>query len=468
MANDPVQNILLLQRFGFGPRAGEAEAVADVRERLIAEVEARQSPDVHLPMTPSVNAVLAEVEEFRTETRKKREATELADMRRSAEASGMLGPPMPAPTPGSYAQAVYRDGVNAVMTAAYHAPLGYAERLAWFWSNHFAISVSKSSAVRAIAAEYERSAIRAHVFGRFEDMLLAVARHPAMLMFLDQRQSIGPNSRAGQRRARGLNENLAREILELHTLGVSGGYSQADVTSLAKMLTGWTIVGPQDEDGDIGLFTFNRNRHEPGQQTLLGKVYADGGQGQADAALRDIARHPSTANFIAHKLARHFIADEPPAALVASLADVFRKTGGDLAAVSRALLTANEALAPPGKIRSPLEFIVSALRATAREAEAGSLFGPMRALAQTLWQPGGPNGFADTAAAWLHPEGMKVRMEVASQFARQSKVQGNPNELLGQIVGPAASSETRQSVSRAESRAQGVALLLMSPEFQKR
>src|ERR1700744_4124152 len=220
---------------------------------------------------------------------------------------------------------------------------GFAPRVAVFWSNHFCISANKGGLARMGAGSFEREAIRPHVFGRFAEMLMAVEQHPAMLFFLDNQQSLGPDSRAGQNRKRGLNENLAREIMELHTLGVGGGYTQDDVTSLARIITGWTFAGRQGQLGTPGTFVFNANAHEPGAQLLLGKTYEDNGVAQGEAALADIARHPSTAKFIATKFARHFVADDPPPALVARLQEVFRKSDGDLKALATALVDSDEA-----------------------------------------------------------------------------------------------------------------------------
>ena len=320
------------------------------------------------------------------------------------------------------------------------------------------------------AGAFEREAIRPHVLGRFADMLKAVEQHPAMLFFLDNQQSLGPDSRAGQNRKRGLNENLAREIMELHTLGVGGGYSQQDVTSLARIITGWTFAGRQGQLGTPGSFVFNANAHQPGSQQLLGKIYGDAGVAQGEAALADLARHPSTAKFIATKLARHFVADEPPAALVARLQRMFGDSDGDLKKVTAALLDSDEAWkAPLTKLRSPYEFLVAAGRLLARIPEDPALYlNGLNQLGQPLWAPVGPNGFPDTNAAWAAPEGMKLRLDISAQLA--SRVVGNiePRDLLELVAGEAASAETRQAIERAETRQQAVALLLMSPEFQRR
>src|SRR6202011_3791374 len=211
-----------------------------------------------------------------------------------------------------------------------------------------------------------------------------------------------------QNRNRGLNENLAREIMELHTIGVGGGYTQDDVTSLARIITGWTFAGRQGQLGPPGHFVFNANAHQPGPQALLGKTYVDTGVAQGGAGLGDIARHPSTAKFIATKFARHFVADEPPPSLVVRLQEVFRKSDGDLRALATTLVDSDEAWqAPLTKLRSPYEFLVAAGRLLAQIPDDPSRYlGGLNLLGQPLWSPAGPNGFPDTNAAWAAPEGM--------------------------------------------------------------
>ena len=267
------------------------------------------------------------------------------------------GQPAASPPPGPPQQAavrreVFQDKSAARVSHAASTDAPFVERLVQFWSNHFCISASKGPGVRIMAGGFEREAIRPHVLGRFGDMLKAVEQHPAMLIYLDNAQSIGPNSQAGRNRGRGLNENLAREILELHTLGVDGGYTQADVTSLARIITGWTIVdqrfaaaqpkGRPAQNLTVGTFMFAQPRHEPGQQTVLGKVYADNGLATGEEALADLARHPATARHIARKLAQHFVSETPPPALVARLEKTFRDTDGNLGAVAKALASAPE------------------------------------------------------------------------------------------------------------------------------
>ena len=357
---------------------------------------------------------------------------------------------------------IFLGEVKARFAAAMHAEIGLIERLTWFWSNHFCISADK---VPAMAGAFEREAIRPHVLGRFADMLLAVESHPAMLFYLDNASSIGPDSVAGINRSRGLNENLAREILELHTLGSRTGYSQDDVTRFAKVLTGWTIRPNNNNPDHGGEFVFNGRIHQPGPQTIVGKTYADDGMEQGRAVLLDLARHPATADHVAQKLARHFVADQPPAKLVARLTKTFRDTDGDLRQLARALITAPEAWElPRSKLKRPSQWRIASLRASgATEPNTERVLRTMALLGEPLWRPPSPKGFPDDDAAWL--DGMGLRLDIANAFAARVADRVDPPALVDELIGPLASPETRQTIARAESRAQAFALLLMSPEF---
>jgi uncharacterized protein (DUF1800 family) len=368
----------------------------------------------------------------------------------------------PGPHPPPLPQQLLLKEAQARFDAATAAEIGFVERLVWFWSNHFCISADK---VVGMAGPYEREAIRPHVLGRFGDMLQAVESHPAMLYYLDNVQSMGPDSIAGINRDRGLNENLARETLELHTLGVRTGYTQTDVTNFAKVLTGWTWILP-GEPLHGGEFAFVRRLHEPGPQIVLGKSYPDSGLGQGRAVLADLVHHPATANHIAQKLAAHFVADEPPPSLIGKLEQTFSGTGGDLKQVYKTLITADESWTPQRtKLKPPAEWIVSVLRAAdaGSRVPIGQIMGAQAMLGEALWRPPAPNGYSDRETAWV--DGLPHRLDVATQFAARFAANVDPRVLLERSLGPLASAQTNDTVLRAETRAQAVALLVMAPEF---
>jgi uncharacterized protein (DUF1800 family) len=322
--------------------------------------------------------------------------------------------------------------------------------------------------VPAMAGPYEREAIRPHVLGRFRDMLRAVEAHPAMLFYLDNARSIGPNSVAGINRDKGLNENLAREILELHTLGVRSVYTQEDVTSFAKVLTGWTII-PADVDPNHGAeFTFIRRLHEPGPQTVIGNVYHDIDLEQGRAVLADLARHPATARHVSAKLTRHFISDAPAPPLIDRLAKRFLETDGDLRELAKALASAPESWsAPRMKLKRPGEWMIAALRAAGSPpADVAPLLQAQNLLGEPLWRPPAPKGFDDGSAAWT--EGLAQRVDIAHALAARLAAAAAPDAALETALGPLASAQTRQAVARAASRAQALTLVFMAPEFQRR
>lgn len=402
-------------------------------------------------------------------------------------------PPAAAAQPPSLARLARRAGeepyqrfVAARTEAALATPAPFVERLVHFWANHFAVSVDKRN-VTGMAGLLEIEAIRPNVLGRFGDLLQAVARHPAMLLYLDQIQSVGPASRVGARAAAagrsgvGLNENLAREILELHTLGVRSGYGQADVIELARALTGWSVSGLVPPPyvralgghaglgGEPGRFVFVDGLHEPGPRTILGRPYAAEGEAQAAAVLADLAVHPATARHVATKLARHFATSDPPPGLVTRLERAFLDSGGDLPTVYRALVEAPETWAAPGRFRTPWDWALAAWRGLGLRAPDGAATARLLAqLGQPTWRPGSPAGFDDTDAAWIGPEALVRRVEVAEQLARRAGDAADARELAERLLPGGPSAATAQAVARADSGSQAIALLLASPDFLRR
>ncbi|HRE21872.1 MAG TPA: DUF1800 family protein [Rhabdaerophilum sp.] len=481
-----------IQRFALGGRQETRATFGNrLRDALVAEVDPKAAllGDSRLPDTARAIQIVTEIQERQREARAKKRQLVQTESKALPSAGNMQNNDMLA-APGNMtvgkadtpqarppedpdairARDLLLDDVEARLKKAVSTDLGFAERWVAFWSNHFCVALRRGQIMQGLTGAYERVVIRAHAFGRFGDMLVAVETHPAMLHYLDQRQSVGPNSPAGKRRTKGLNENLAREILELHTLGVGGGYSQQDVTNFAKALTGWSISNFEEMIDGYGGFFFAPNRHEPGPQVVLGKSYPDTGKGQGLSILADLAQHPATARFVAGKVARHFVSDTPAASLVARLEQDFRRSGGDLASLARSLLTAPESWqGPTTKLRTPYEFVVASLRATDTPVDRVPRFlNALNLMGQPLWNPEGPNGHADGFAIVASPKAIKTRLEFALQLARPAAGKIDPRERAEALYGSALSGETRTAIARAETRPQGLALLLMSPEFQRR
>jgi len=480
MAFDPVpsdshaQAGLALHRFGVGPRPGDIARVAsDPRGALAAELKAG-AKNIDDPALSSSAEDARDTVAFQQERKREREerraraaggetmtAGDMAEPGSNEMSVRKPGPPLP--------QRLYLNEAQAHYQAALDADIGLVERLVWFWSNHFCVSADKNGLVRSLCGAYEREAIRPHVLGKFSDMLTAAETHPAMLLYLDNARSFGPNSIAGERQHKGLNENLAREIMELHTLGVRSGYTQTDVTNFAKVITGWSMYPPKRFPERGGEFWFNPRMHEPGAQTVLGRSFAQDGFAQGRAVLDMLAHHPATATHIATKLAKHFVADEPPPPLIERLARRFRDSGGDLGQVTEALIAAPEAwTAPRTKLKKPGEWTVAAMRASGLQIrDVRRVINTQNLLGEPLWRPPAPKGFSDDSAAWV--DGLAERLDVANQVGRLVGNAGaEPDAMIDAALGPLASRETRETVRRAESRPQALALLLMSPEFQRR
>jgi uncharacterized protein (DUF1800 family) len=475
MANDQYGALIALNRFGLGARPGDrAQAAADPRGFVRQELEKK---NIGLIDDPALSATQDNLQMLFDDPDLPEDFRDPQTRRTAAPARKpmyVLPKELFIELNSQLEFEIYAQEAAARFRKQFTSSCGFVERLVAFWSNHFAISADKDLFLRVTAGSFEREAIRPHVLGRFADMLKAVEQHPAMIFMLDNINSIGPGSKTGKKQGKGLNENLAREILELHSLGVNN-YTQADVTSLARIITGWTYSGPRGHaQEERGTFIFVDDWHEPGTQSVLGKNYSQPGKAQGEAALRDFALHPATATHIATKLIRHFIADDPPADLIEKIAQVFRDTEGDLKAVALALLKEEAAWKIPlTKIRNPQEFIMAALRSVAYIPPTP--LGPLNALmsmGMLLWDPLSPKGFDDIAATWASPISMKIRLDICAEISaimvERIPDLGDPLSVLETVAGLAASKETQEAMERAESRQQGLALLFMSPEFQRR
>ena len=449
-----------LNRFGLGARIGERRRVSDPRAWLRAQLEGAP-PAIAAPPAGTPAALGEAIRAFRGQGRATPEQRQQL-RRRLVEIASQES--------------------QAALTLRVTSDRPFVERLVAFWSNHLCVSTAAKVLVAPLAGSYEREAVRPHVLGRFEDMVLASAKHPAMLVYLDNFQSIGPNSRGARRGRgrRGLNENYARELLELHTLGVNGGYTQQDVQELAKILTGWTVDGLQNggprlrgsasaRQAEIG-FAFQDPLHEPGARTVLGVRYADAGVAQGEHIIRDLCRHASTAQFVATKLVTHFVADDPPAAAVDRIARVFRTTGGDLRAVAAALIDVPEAWTDTTrKFRTPQDWLVAVLRAVNAPAVNAMTLPVLRQLRHPLWAPQAPKGFGDTVQEWADPDSLLNRAELARTLARRMRDARLDGAALLDVVDVGAGDPLRALLADTSIAAgDRVALAIAGPAFQWR
>ncbi len=421
-----------LIRFGLGRRGGEplpADPAAWLRGQLAG-------PD-RGPAGPSIADGFAAVQQDR-DTRKQGGKSDLVRTLFKGEIDGLVG--------------------NALTT-----PAPFRERLVWFWANHFTVSL-RGGRTPALAGDYIRAAIRPYVAGRFGDMLLAVMRHPAMLLYLDNAGSVGPGSVVGIRQNKGLNENLARECMELHTLGPASGYTQADVTAFARVLTGWSVANGEREPAG---FRFRATIHEPGEQVVMGRTMPEGEAGGI-AALAFLAGHPATHRHLATKLVQHFVADDPPPAEVRRVEAVLRDTDGHLGQAAAALVGLPEAWQPLAKLRAPQDYVLAALRAAELPPDDqpdGAAI--MRGLGQPLFGAPFPIGWPDRAADWAGPETMMRRVDWAYGFAGRA-AQLDPDAVADAALGGLLSPDTAAAMRRAGSRRDALTLLFTSPEFQRR
>jgi uncharacterized protein (DUF1800 family) len=453
MTQDLSPAVILSRRFGYGPAA----AAAVDAEALVAGLAGADRMQRAFPVPGQDQAVAA--------------AKDYQDLRKQQKLEGPAGDRARANV--RLIRAIEEQALRAALARIVATDTPLRERLAWFWADHFTVR-SKTVWQRGLPGAFVDEAIRPHLTAPFGEMLTAAVLHPAMVLYLDQAQSVGPGSMQGLRKGKGINENLAREVLELHTLGVGGGYTQTDVRQFAELLTGLTF-----EQGRGAVF--KPRLSEPGAETVLGVSYGGPEASEADirAVLADLALRPETARHLARKLAVHFVADDPPKTLVMRLEAEWLATGGNLAAIHRTLVTAPEALtARFPKVRPPFEFLGAALRALGVPAERLMQLGekpfdllirrPLLRMGQRFQAPPGPDGWPEEADHWLTPQGLAERIDWAM---------GAPAQMLDALPDPAGfaqlalgmdDADVTLAAGRAETRAEAVGLVLASPAFNRR
>jgi len=509
----------VLSRVGFGARPGDIERVRRMGiqryldEQLHPErindggMRARLDGLATIGLSSQQIADQYELPQLEARRQKKQDARN--DTAPGDPSTGLgTGPKQPPDAMQLRANSVMVELSEQKLLRAVYSERQLQEVLTDFWFNHFNVDARKG-ADRFLLTEYERDTIRPRVLGKFRDLLGATAKSPAMLFYLDNWMSADPNgphlpdnagrprmvrgpfggrvmmppppraaqANQGKNAPRGLNENYGRELMELHTLGVDGGYTQKDVTEVARALTGWTIDRPRQGGG----FVFNPRIHDPGQKVVLGHVIkAGGGESDGEQVLDILASHPSTATFIATKLSRRFVSDVPPPALVERAAARFRDTDGDLREVTRTILTSPEFLSSVSyraKVKTPFEFVVSALRATGAEVQdARPLVREVQQLGMPLYMCQPPTGYKDTGDAWINTGALVSRMNLALRLAagqlRGTSVgslqSSDAEAMIERYIGSQASDATRATITKATDAPKMLALTLGAPEFQRR
>lgn len=490
-----------LNRFGLGARPGEPGRIGDPRGWLRNQL-VPSSALLRTSGLPTQQEAFDAVSTLVREQRRQRQDP-TADTRDGLEEAGL-------DDARGTARRLIEAEARATMDRRLQTESPYLERLVAFWSNHLCVSPAGKVRLLTFPGLYEREVIRPHVLGRYRDMVLASARHPAMLLYLDNMQSMGPRSEAAARaarldttRERGLNENYARELLELHTLGVDGGYQQADVEQLARIFTGWTLQGlplaeaaaraaapPENQMRRAGTaryrarqqslrrmgfsadvpfgFAFRAALHEPGDKTVLGKSYREG-EGAGREAISDLCAHPSTARHLALKLARHFIADEPPARAVNEIAAVFQDTEGDLLRVSQALIDLPEAWSEDSaKFRTPQDWFIAAGRALGVDTFPPRVGLVLRDMRQPLWAPPSPKGYDDLMGPWADPDSLMNRAEMSRTVADAVALRADPTALLEVVETRPDGGLATLLADRSIPVSERVALAIGGPDFQWR
>jgi uncharacterized protein (DUF1800 family) len=450
-----------INRLSFGPTPGEIERVESIGvEKYIQE---QLNPST-IPASSTLDSRLAQLSTLNMST------TELGVV------YGATRKALPAERPQLELniRKVAEERNQAKLFRAIESPRQLEEVMTDFWYNHFNVSTHKGIS-RVWAGNYEQTAIRPHAFGKFRDLLGATSRHPAMLHYLDNWQNTTPNPNPKAKNRGGLNENYARELMELHTLGVKGGYSQKDVTSLAQIFTGWGYLPANTKKGTPFTFYFDPNRHDSSPKILLGKPITGNGEQEVEQALDMLAKNPATAKFVSYKIAQRFVSDNPPAALVDRMKTRWLQTDGDIKAVMTTMLNSKEFWAPAAqrsKFKTPLEYVVSAARATGSNIEETKfLNGQLSGFGMPLYGCQTPDGYKNTREAWLNENSTIQRINFASHIANGRGLSAKPQPInsanLDRAIGPYLSANTKTTIAASKVGLQS-ALMLGSPDFMYR
>ena len=451
------------QRFGLGPRPNEIAAINHHAEGWLLR-QLSMSPalsfDTSLPDSAHILAAQTQYKQANKAYKKQQQAN-------AVESNTMAATETQNKTPKDPSYAFYKQLTADALQQAIVSENSFNWRCLDFFSNHFSVT-AQGSVMTGLCATLEREAIAPNLFGRFEDLLLAVCKHPAMLIYLNNENSIGPSTRYAKKN-RGLNENLAREILELHTLGVNGGYQQQDVTELAKGITGWSVAKP-GKDKQQG-FIYRAKKHEPGTRLLLGKSYAEQGLQQGELMLKALANHASTARLISTKIVQSFISDQAPTQLVDHLTAAWHASKGDLKVVFKALISHPRAWqVQQQKYKTPREYVVSTYRTLAsKRLSIKQAQSALKTLGQQPFKAGSPAGYSDQQRDWDGASALMARINWVSQLAGKKRLEKiNIDTLIETSFANTLSTNSYQMITRAESRQQALILLLLSPEFLTR
>lgn len=471
-ASNDAEILHVINRLSFGLRAGDIEAVKS--QGINAYIQSQLTPS-SIAQPQFITEQLASLETLQmsaTEIMKEYQQTRVAKKAQQANPQAMAANAQNTPQTMQLRRKVLQEATQGRLVRAINSPRQLEEVMVDFWYNHFNVFSGKGRD-RFLVGNYEQQAIRPYVFGKFRSLLASTSKHPAMLFYLDNWQNTDPNSPGAKGRYKGLNENYARELMELHTLGVNGGYSQQDVITLARILTGWGFPGRQRNTDESGFY-FAANRHDSSDKVFLGQNIKGGGIEEGEKALDILAKHPATAQHISYKLAQYFVADEPPKALVNQLAKRFQETDGDIKAVLTTLFSSSEFLDPKYynvKLKTPYQYVISALRATDTQvSNYRSVTGVLNQMGMPIYGRQTPDGYKNTESDWLNPDAILRRISLTTALVN-GRFAGKNSPVTAQqlstTLGNNFSAKTRQVIA-SQPEEMKAALMLGSPEFMWR